>query len=287
MRLYRIGIMKNKHTVPPDIDPSIELVTPIVAKKMLEGNTSNRKLRKSRVAQYADAMKRGQWEISPDAITISKTGQLLNGQHRLNAIVASGESCQLLILRGVEDEVFTVIDSGLGRSVNDALAFSGLGINATHTSPIVKALIAIDAGLNIYDTNAFALVQRQDVVDYVQNNGEMMNWALNLARKTELAVGGIRTAWGVFIALAAQKHGAAKVEEFVNLVIDGVGLKPGDSPLALRNWITRQRGSWSRSASKTNIAIFISSFNKWMSNEKVSVVRPSGTTWETFPEVID
>ena len=72
----------------------------------------------------------------------------------------------------------------------------------------------------------------------------------------------------------------------MELVMNGVGLKTGDSPLALRNWLSRQRGSWSRSSSKNNIAIYISSFNKWMEKEKVSVVKPSGVTWENFPEVI-
>jgi len=71
------------------------------------------------------------------------------------------------------------------------------------------------------------------------------------------------------------------------MVVDGAGLKPGDSPLALRNWISRQRGSWHRAASKGNIAIFIIAFNRWLNNEKVAVIRPVGETWETFPQVID
>ena len=279
--------MKNKHTPSPEVTASIEVITPVVAKKMLEGNIDNRKLRKSRVAQYADAMKRGMWDVQNDAITISNTGKLLNGQHRLSAIVEADEACQCLVLRGVEDSAYTVIDSGLSRSVNDALMGAGMGANATHTTPIAKVLIAFEAGLNIYDTNAMALVQRQDVVDYISKNTELIDWALIQARKADLNLGGIRSAWGVFSILAAQKHGKEKVEEFINLCVDGVGLKTGESPLALRNWISRQRGSWSRQASKNNVAIFIAAFNKWMANEKVSVIRPSGTTWETFPEVVD
>ena len=254
---------------------------------MLDGNTSNRKLRKTRVNQYADAMKRGMWDIQNDAITISKTGKLLNGQHRLSAIVLADQSCQCLVLRGVDESTYTVIDSGLSRSVNDSLHSAGMGLNSTHISPMAKTLIAMDAGLSIYDTNALSLVQRQDIVDYVETNNETLNWASMLARKADLSVGGIRHAWGVFAILASKKHGKEKVEEFMSLVVDGVGLKPGDSPLALRNWISRQRGSWTRSASKNNIAIYISAFNKWMKGEKVAVIRPLGATWDTFPEVVD
>lgn len=279
--------MKNKTVISPEITASVELITPAIAKKMLDGNLNNRKLRKFRVAQYADAMKRGMWDIQNDAITISKSGKLLNGQHRLTAIVEADQACQCLVLRGVDESTYSVIDSGLARTVNDSLHAAGLGLNSTHMSPMAKTLIAMDAGLSIYDTNALALVQRRDVVEYVENNGEILTWALHLARKVDQAVGGIRHAWGVFAILAAQKHGREKVEEFINMVVDGAGLKPGDSPLALRNWISRQRGSWHRAASKGNIAIFIIAFNRWLNNEKVAVIRPVGETWETFPQVID
>lgn len=258
----------------------------MIAKKMLEGNTDNRKLRKTRVSQYADAMKRGLWDIQNDAITISKSGKLLNGQHRLSAIIEADTACQCLVLRGVDESTYTVIDAGLSRTINDALGAAGQRTNATHLSPIVKTLVAMDAGLNIYDTNAMALVQRQDILDYCGANTEILEWTLGVARKADKAVGGIRHAWGVFAILAASKHGQEKVQEFVDAVVDGVGLKTGDSPLALRNWLGRQRGSWDRNASRNNVAIYIHIFNKWMANEKVAVVKPLGQTWDTFPEVL-
>jgi hypothetical protein len=279
--------MKTKFTVPEEISVSVETITPSIAKKMLEGNVDNRKLRKFRVEQYADAIRRGMWDIQNDAITISKTGRLLNGQHRLSAIVEANTAVQCLVLRGVDDSTFATIDSGLARTANDALfGVLGAGINVSHISPIAKMLIAFDCGLNIFDTNAMSLVQRQDIVDYVGKNTELLEWAKNIGAKADKFVGGIRTAWGVFAVLCAAKHGKEKTEEFINLVLDGVGLKPGDAPLALRNWLSRQRGALSRDATKNNIAVFIGIFNKWMTNEKTSVVRSYSGAWENFPEII-
>lgn len=280
--------MNSKFNIPEEITVAVEVITPSAAKKMLEGNTDNRKLRKFRVEQYADAIKRGMWDIQNDAITISKTGKLLNGQHRLTAIVEANTPVKCLVLRGVEDSTFASIDSGLSRNINDALARAvGQGVNVSHISPIAKMLIAFDCGINIFDTTAMSLVQRQDIVDYVIKNNELLEWSKNIGAKADNAVGGVRTAWGVFAVLAAMKHGKEKTEEFINLVVDGAGLKPGDAPLALRNWLSRQRGQLARNATKTNIAVFISNFNKWMTNEKISVVRPYAGTWENFPEVVD
>lgn len=280
--------MTNKSfQIPSEVSVAVEVITPAVAKKMLEGNTDNRKLRKHRVAAYTDAIKRGMWEIQNDAITISKTGKLLNGQHRLTAIIEADQACQCLVLRGVDDSAYTAIDSGLSRSVNDALVAAGVTHSATHLSPIARTMICMEAGLNPMDHASLGLVQRHDIVDYANKNDEMLEWALSLSRRADSAVGGIRHAWGVFAILASQKHGRQKVEEFTNLVIDGVGLKPGDSPLALRNWLSRQRGQWARTASKTNIAVYVSAFNKWMTREKVMVIKPFGGQWENFPEVVD
>jgi len=279
--------MTNKFHNSEEISVAVEVITPVIAKKMLEGNTDNRKLRKTRVEQYADAIKRGLWDIQNDAITIAKTGKLLNGQHRLSAIIEADMPVTCLVLRGVDESTYASIDAGLSRNLNDALlAATGAGVNVSHISPIAKMMVAFDCGLNIFDTNAMALVQRQDVVDYYEKNNEMLEWAKNLGAKADNAVGGIRTAWGVFCVLAASKHGRDKVEEFVNLVTDGVGLKPGDAPLALRNWLSRQRAH-QRSATRTNIATYIANFNKWMVLEKISVVRPYSGTWENFPEVVD
>ena len=278
--------MKTKYTTPSDVTVEIEVITPAAARKMLEGNTDNRKLRSHRVSQYSDAMKRGMWTIQNDAITISKSGKLLNGQHRLTAIIEANETCQCIVLRGVDDDTYATIDSGLSRTVNDSLVHAGVGTNATHMSPVAKTLIALEAGISIFDTAAMALVQRQDIVDHIKTNQEMMDWALIVGRRADTAVGGIRHAWSVFAYMMGKKHGQEKVEEFVELVISGVGLKAGDAPLALRNWLTRQRGAWSRKASKTNIATFSSAFNKWTKGQNAAVIRPWDGTFEDFQEIV-
>ena len=51
------------------------------ARTLIGLNTKNRKIRNSRVDQYAEAITDGRWQLSPDAIAV-ENGQLVNGQHR-------------------------------------------------------------------------------------------------------------------------------------------------------------------------------------------------------------
>lgn len=65
-------------------------ITPDIARKYLEHNDHNRPLRKFWVHELALRMKEGAFETRRDGLLIDECGNLLNGQHRLSAIIESG-----------------------------------------------------------------------------------------------------------------------------------------------------------------------------------------------------
>jgi len=99
----------------------LETITPETAKAMLLNNDRNRRLRPATVAKYAATMAAGNWRASPDGLIFGKSGQLLQGQHRLNAVINFGGEVDMIVWRGVEDDVFSVLDRGVTRSVADAI----------------------------------------------------------------------------------------------------------------------------------------------------------------------
>jgi hypothetical protein len=113
----------------PQMSHSIMGITPEMAKEMLdESNFSNRNIRNGVVNRYAKMMLDGDWKLSPEPIVFATNGRLLNGQHRLSAVVRSGVSCQFSVMTGVEESVFEVLDRGATRNASDAL-----GLNKTLT----------------------------------------------------------------------------------------------------------------------------------------------------------
>lgn len=100
----------------------VETVTPERAADILHNqNTKNRRLRPGVVTQYAQLMKDGDWKLSPEAIVISASGRLLNGQHRLHAVITAGLPQQFFMIYGPPDDVFSVLDRGAKRSTADAM----------------------------------------------------------------------------------------------------------------------------------------------------------------------
>ena len=95
------------------------LITPEMAKAFLENNTINRKLRITTVKQLSQAIKRGEWIVTHQGISISKNGRLLDGQHRLYAIIDSGIAVKIAVTYNQDEESFKVIDCGLSRSLHE------------------------------------------------------------------------------------------------------------------------------------------------------------------------
>ena len=70
-------------------DPAIAWVTitPGDAEQMLESNEANRNMRARVVSAYARDMETDRWLVTGETIKIGRHGELLDGQHRLQAII--------------------------------------------------------------------------------------------------------------------------------------------------------------------------------------------------------
>lgn len=107
--------------VSPGSPPWCEttIVTPALAEHWLKSNTRNRKCRKSRVRAYARDMSAGRWLFSTQGITFGSDGSLIDGQHRLSAVIDAGVSVTMIVWFNVPPTARSVIDIGAPRSFAD------------------------------------------------------------------------------------------------------------------------------------------------------------------------
>ena len=87
------------------------LVTPHHAEKWINNMRRNRPVSDRVVNQYARDMERGNWLLTHQGIAIDEDGQLIDGQHRLWAIVLTGKSVWMTVTTGLPST--TVNGSGL------------------------------------------------------------------------------------------------------------------------------------------------------------------------------
>jgi hypothetical protein len=105
------------------------IITPEFAKDILTRNYGNRPIRESSVRRYAKLMKEGKWEVTHQAIALDKRGHLVDGQHRLNAVIKAGVPVTMVLSHYSKRKIETVtditgIDKGDKRTVSDCTGLS-------------------------------------------------------------------------------------------------------------------------------------------------------------------
>lgn len=141
-------------------------VSPQVAQALLKGE--NRPVKHNRVDYYARLMKEGKWYVETgEAIKISKTGKLLDGQHRLLAVIKSGVTVQFFVITGLNDEVFLYIDQGLPRTAFDAFFISGTK-NANTLPSIIRFYLNLEAGKG--SSNSALQISNNEVMSIYNSN---------------------------------------------------------------------------------------------------------------------
>lgn len=105
---------KDQFTQPRVIDPA-------TAKRMLALSGGNRVLRPKSVDAYAQEMLIGNWPLTHQGIAFDINGRLIDGHHRLSAVVKSGVTVTMNVTYNVSPDAALCIDTGRARNMADQL----------------------------------------------------------------------------------------------------------------------------------------------------------------------
>lgn len=100
----------------------IETITPAKAVEYRESSLGNRPLSKTTIRAYADTMKQGKWMLNGVPIIFDDNGHIIDGHHRIEAIILAGIPVQMTVCRGVPSEAFVTIDQGRSKNLGQLLA---------------------------------------------------------------------------------------------------------------------------------------------------------------------
>lgn len=144
-------------------------ITPAVAKMILEQrNIQNRKIDRRRVAKYVSDMLKGEWHIHGNGIQFNRSGQLIDGQHRLQAIIESGLSIDFMVTFGVHESAVVAIDEGRPRSNLDVARILGF-------DDVSKFGMSI-GGYLLEQMGVKAKRSRGDILRFIQTHAEAISF---------------------------------------------------------------------------------------------------------------
>lgn len=143
-------------------------VTPQKAMHWLEtANLRNRPVSQSHINSLARDIKNGQWKLTHEGIAFDPHGILLDGQHRLWAIVEADCPVVLSVSFNVSSDSLMAINRGKTRSVVDVLRLGNKdgNVSAHHTSTLRSMLggMSCPPSLTVQETSEQLTIHREAI----------------------------------------------------------------------------------------------------------------------------
>lgn len=245
-------------------------ITPNIAEQLLGANTHNRHIFKARVQQYALAMKEGRWKVNGEAIKIDKTGRLVDGQHRLSAVIESRQSIKMLVIKELSDDVFDTIDTGKSRGGSDVLYIAN-----------VEYPNVLSAGINLYlklnqsryirsAVGGSSYIENQDILEEYNNDPNLyrslISSAIAFHHRTHRIITPAEYVGAYRYFLTA--HDASSIDSFFNNVEDEVGVCGLLYSVLLDNAISKRKMSQAERK-----ALIVKAFNFFITGATVKILR--------------
>lgn len=139
----------NPTTPAPSITRSVMLVTPALATEWLKRNTNNRSVSEHAVRALAETIAAGRWVTTHQGIAFDRHGVLIDGQHRLRAVITAGLPVAIEVTSGLDRSAVDAIDNG-GRGSRRAVDIlrikDGITLNNSQVGALTVAVRLLSSG---------------------------------------------------------------------------------------------------------------------------------------------
>lgn len=252
-----------------------ERVTPKVAATWLaKNNIKNRRLRNRHVSMLASDMSTGRWRTTHEAIAFDSTGRLIDGQHRLAAVVKSGRVQSFLVARNLAKGTQLFVDNGCRRSLADAATFEGDLSITSKTEAVCRA--AVDPFLSCN-------VTRMDLLARYKRHQEAIEWAVSSFKGCPQAVKS-SAVMGVFVrAYYGGDYNRSRLDEMTRCMRHGELDGAKDRAAArLRDYLLRSKSD-GKSDRREAIRYADYCISKFLNRDSRVRAKPSAKDKLTFP----
>jgi hypothetical protein len=256
-------------------------VTPDLATKWLEGrNANNRKISDAHVVRLAQDMTDGNWQLTHMGIAFDRDGVLIDGQHRLWAVVMSGKSVDMHVWRNLSQKSILAIDNGRTRTMADILKLSGE--NGDVNSYQIATLRAMLSGMGSPIT--FSPVQMQE---HLKVHQRAIDFAMEILPHTSANRGISDSITRAVIARAYYSVNEFNLRDFCEKLTTGIISGPSESVLvALRTFLSTQRcGTYHQR--RTKYRKFERVLRSWLDGRNPSKITMANTELFPLPQEVD
>lgn len=226
----------NEEPYPIPTAPQKMKVTPEMAADWLENRNAQaqRRLSEHIASKYAKIMAAGRWPLTHQAIGFDYDGWLIDGQHRLRAVVISGVAIEMWVIPDCDPATFSVLDNGHKRQAGQLIKHPGAKTIAAAARILAVVAEHTQAATNtqggVYDGS----LPTDLIVETAGRWPELATYAMpvdacyrnaKINKPMHLAI----------LAMAARTKYAERIGSWLDGIEHGAALEGGDPRLLLRN----------------------------------------------------
>lgn len=259
----------------PKIHASVQFIDPSWAAKLLSTNPEHqRTISRSNLTKIENSIREEKFFLNGQAVIVSDSGKLLDGQHRLQAVVNANIGIWTVLVTNIPDEYFTFMDNGKSRSFSDVLKTMGKVNTASLGSTIQRLAEYLDDPISIGIGKVFSHAQLMATEQLCPDVGESVRAVLTCRE----AFSTTRCAWMHYVLM---QHCPEVCEQFFESLGSGEMLGRTDPIFVLRNRTLNDRALGRHGNTREMIAILIKTWNAHWAGKPMKIAR--WTEAESFP----
>jgi hypothetical protein len=253
-------------------------VTTAIAKKWLASNSHNRNVNQSRIDTYATDMLADKWHLTHQGIAFDPEGVLMDGQHRLMAVVLAQEvagdekkiSIPMLVTWGIKREAMVVIDGMLVRKIGDQLhLFDGIENGRRYEAGcrVIRFIEKREYGGKLTVDMARDIINR---------HRQGLEWAIGVLTREPVSRAPIIGALAY-----AYPTNPEVVNAFAILLRDGTGegWQKGSPAYTLREWLIKTEATSARERN-TIVIVVLRAVMAFLKKQPLLVIKQEAMTGE-------
>lgn len=254
-------------------------ITRVIAEEWLKRNTHNRPISEYSVRKLMQAMRSGEYVLTGEPILFDRLGVLLDGQHRLMAVLRSGIAIDTYVIFDLDPKVFEYLGNVMPRRPRDVFGAAGCK-HAKTLEPIARMIQFWVRGYIPYVGTNHPEIRptNRQLMNIYRDNPDLPN-AVLVAEDCGKALG-VPGLFGFTFWLANRVHPEDAAVLFSQLA-GGEGLTKDDPAHTLREMFVRQ-GRGHAIPRATALAYLFKTWNAHHAGERLKFLRWSKT--EQFPE---
>lgn len=258
------GMNTNEPVTPR---PGLQTITPQQAANLLATRAVNRGLKQGNVSYLRRQIEEGRWRPTAGTLGINEDGQLVEGQHRCQAIVEANRDVQIEVRLIAQADVLAV-DTGAQRSAADLFAIRSIA-NPTQAAACIRIVASLrgSVGKPAFNQRLGAVLSNEELWEILKADSRYVVAAeVGRALKEHTPFMGSSQLAALYYVFA-DASSPERAREFLDAVAFDSEMNTRALTYNLRRWLLRAEAQKRKPSKYHALVVFAATWNRWLKGE--------------------